>query len=140
MSRPWLPLLCAWLVSIVATGSAVFIGEVMGMTPCVLCWYQRIAMFPIALVLGMSLYAEDRRGAVYALPMALIGLVIAGYHSLLVAGLVPQAWIPCSAGVSCANQKLSIFWGLELPWLSFASFAAIAALLFVYLRGTRHDL
>lgn len=41
MSRPWLPLLCAWLVSIVATGSAVFIGEVMGMTPCVLCWYQR---------------------------------------------------------------------------------------------------
>ena len=64
MSRPWLPLLCAWLVSIVATGSAVFIGEVMGMTPCVLCWYQRIAMFPIALVLGMSLYAEDRRGAV----------------------------------------------------------------------------
>lgn len=137
MSRSWLPLLCAWLVSIMATGSAVFIGEVMGMTPCVLCWYQRIAMFPIALVLGMSLYAEDRRGAVYALPMALTGLVIAGYHSLLVAGLVPQAWIPCSAGVSCANQKLSIFWGLELPWLSFASFTAIAAFLFVYLRGTR---
>ena len=137
MSRSWLPLLCAWLVSMVATGSAVFIGEIMGMTPCVLCWYQRIAMFPIALVLGMSLYSEDRRGAVYALPMALTGLVIAGYHSLLVAGLVPQTWIPCSAGVSCANQKLSIFLGLELPWLSFSSFAAIAAFLFVYLRGTR---
>ena len=137
MSRPWLPLLRAWLVSIVATGSAVFIGEVMGMTPCVLCWYQRIAMFPIALVLGMSLYSEDRRGAVYALPMALIGLVIAGYHSLLVAGLVPQTWTPCSAEASCANQKLNVFWGLDLPWLSLASFAAIAAFLFVYLRRTR---
>lgn len=115
MSRCSPPLMCAWLVSIMATGSAVFIDEVMGMTPCVLCWYQRIAMFPIALVLGMSLYAEDHQGAVYALSMALTGLVIAGYDSLLVAGLVPQAWIPCSVGVSCANQKLSILWGMELP-------------------------
>ena len=137
MNRSWLPLLHAWLVSVVATGGAVFIGEIMGMTPCVLCWYQRIAMFPIALVQGMSLYAEDRRGAVYALPMALTGLVIAGYHSLLVTGLVPQTWTPCSAGVSCANQKLSIFWGMELPWLSFASFAAIVACLSIYLRRTR---
>lgn len=134
MNPSLFPLLCAWLISIVATGSVLFIGEVMGMTPCVLCWYQRIAMFPLALVLGMSLYAADRRGAVYALPMALAGLVIAGYHSLLVAGLVPKAWVPCTAGVSCANQKLSIFGDVQLPWLSFAAFAAITVCLLGYLR------
>ena len=64
MSRPSMLLLIAWLLAMTATGSALFIGEVMGMVPCVLCWYQRIAMFPLALLLGMAFYSDDRRGAV----------------------------------------------------------------------------
>lgn len=136
MNRPSVLLLVAWLVAVVSTGSALFIGEVMGMIPCVLCWYQRIAMFPLALMLGMAFYSEDRRGAVYALPLALVGAAFAGYHSLLVAGLIPQAWIPCSAGASCADQKLNFFYGIELPWLSLAAFVAIAISLSLYLRRT----
>ena len=132
----WWWLLAAWIVALTATLSALFIGEVMGMTPCVLCWYQRIAMFPLALMLGMAFYSEDRRGAVYALPLALVGAAFAGYHSLLVAGLIPQAWIPCSAGASCADQKLNFFYGIELPWLSLAAFVAIAISLSLYLRRT----
>ena len=76
MSRPSVLLLIAWLLAVSATGSALFIGEVMGMAPCVLCWYQRIAMFPLALLLGMAFYSDDRRGAVYALPLALAGAVV----------------------------------------------------------------
>ena len=136
MNRPSVLLLVAWLVAVVSTGSALFIGEVMGMIPCVLCWYQRIAMFPLALMLGMAFYSEDRRGAVYASPLALVGAAFAGYHSLLVAGLIPQAWIPCSAGASCADQKLNFFYGIELPWLSLAAFVAIAISLSLYLRRT----
>ena len=75
MKRTSLLLLAAWLTAVVATGCALFIGEVMGMAPCVLCWYQRIAMFPLALVLGMAFYSDDRRGAVYALPLAIAGAV-----------------------------------------------------------------
>ena len=126
MSRPSVLLLIAWLLAVSATGGALFIGEVMGMAPCVLCWYQRIAMFPLALLLGMAFYSDDRRGALYALPLALAGAVVAGYHSLLAAGLVPKAWVPCGAGVSCADQKLDILYGIELPWLSLAAFIAIA--------------
>ena len=85
---PWLTL--AWIVALVATLGALFIGEVMGMTPCLLCWYQRILMFPMALILGMAAFANDRRGAVYALPLACGGVVVAAYHSALVAGWVPQ--------------------------------------------------
>lgn len=136
MKRTSLLLLAAWLTAVVATGSALFIGEVMGMAPCLLCWYQRIAMFPLALVLGMAFYSEDRRGAVYALPLALAGAAAAGYHSLLVAGLVPRAWVPCAAGVSCADQKLNFFYGIELPWLSLAAFISIAVSLCLYLRKT----
>ena len=135
--RHWALLLLAWLLALTATAAALFLGEVMGMAPCVLCWYQRIAMFPLVAVLGIACYSADRRGAVYALPLALAGIALAAYHTLLVAGLIPRAWIPCGPGVSCANQNLEILNAIQIPWLSLAAFVAIASLLVVYLRITR---
>ncbi len=132
--RPWPFLLAAWLMALLATGGALFLGEVMGMVPCVLCWYQRIAMFPLALILGMAVYSDDRCGALYALPLALAGVGLAAYHSLLIAGHIPAAWIPCGASASCANQKVDILNGLQLPWLSLAAFAAITVFLLFSLR------
>jgi disulfide bond formation protein DsbB len=136
MKSAWKLLLTAWLVAVIATAGALFIGEVMLMVPCQLCWYQRICMFPLVFILGMACWSDDRRGAVYALPLALGGAAIAGYHTLLVAGLIPKAWIPCSAGVSCADQKLEILNGIPIPWLSLAAFVAIAVLLTIFLRKT----
>ncbi len=137
MHRNWPWMLVAWAVALGATLGALFIGEVMGMTPCLLCWYQRIFMFPLALILGMAAFAEDRRGAVYALPLALGGAAMAGYHVALIAGWVPQWWVPCGAGPSCSEQSLEILGGVQIPWLSLAAFIAIVILLFVYLRKTR---
>lgn len=136
MTQAWRFLLAAWLVAVFATAGALFIGEVMRMVPCNLCWYQRICMFPLALLLGMACYSEDRHGAVYALPLAVAGSAVALYHTLLVAGAIPKTWIPCSAGVSCADQKLEILNGIQIPWLSLLAFVAITALLTVYLKRT----
>ena len=136
MKLNWMILLAAWLVATMATASALFIGEVMMMVPCQLCWYQRIFMFPLAIVLGMACFSDDRRGAVYALPLAFGGLLMAAYHTLLVAGLIPKSWIPCSAGVSCANQKLEILNGIQIPWLSLVAFFTITLLLTLFLRRT----
>lgn len=136
MKPAWSLLLLAWLVAATATAGALFIGEVMMMTPCVLCWYQRILMFPLAIILGIACYSDDRRGAVYALPLALGGTALAGYHTLLVAGVVPKAWIPCGADLSCADQKLEILNGIQIPWLSLIAFVLILTLLTVYLRRT----
>ncbi|WP_066271837.1 disulfide bond formation protein B [Hydrogenophaga palleronii] len=136
MKQAWPLLLGAWLVAVIATAGALFIGEIMLMVPCQLCWYQRIFMFPLVLVLGMACYSQDRRGAIYALPLALGGAAIAVYHCLLLVGLIPKAWIPCGAGVSCADQKLEILNGIPIPWLSLAAFAAIAVLLLMFLRKT----
>jgi disulfide bond formation protein DsbB len=109
----------------------------MGMPPCQLCWYQRILMFPLAVILGMAAFGNDRRGAIYALPLAIGGVAVAGYHTALVAGLVPQWWIPCGAGPSCSDQKLVILGDIQIPWLSLLAFTAIVAFLIVYLRKTR---
>jgi disulfide bond formation protein DsbB len=54
MKSVWPLLLAAWLLATLSTAGAIFIGEVMMMTPCTLCWYQRIAMFPLAVILGMA--------------------------------------------------------------------------------------
>ena len=137
MKPGWNWLMAAWAIALVATLGALFLGEVMGMTPCLLCWYQRIFMFPLALILGMAAFAEDRRGAVYAMPLALGGAVVSGYHSALLAGWVPTWWVPCGSGPSCSKQSLEIFGSVQIPWLSLLAFTAIAILLFVYLRKSR---
>ena len=94
-------------------------------------------MFPLALILGMTAFAEDRRGAVYAMPLALGGAAMAAYHIALIAGWVPKWWVPCGVGPSCSEQSLEIFGGIQIPWLSFAAFCSIVILLIAYLKKTR---
>ena len=137
MKRGWFWIMGAWDFALVSTFGALFIGEVMGMTPCVLCWYQRIFMFPLAIILGMAAFAEDRRGAIYALPLALGGAAVSAYHTALIAGWVPKWWVPCGTGPSCSEQSLEILNGIQIPWLSLLAFVAITLLLFVYLRKSR---
>ncbi|WP_216639217.1 disulfide bond formation protein B [Variovorax paradoxus] len=137
MNTRWPLILFAWLVALVATLGALFIGEVMLMAPCQLCWYQRIFMFPLAIVLGMAAFTEDRRGAVYGLALSLAGGAIALYHTLLLAGWVPKTWVPCGPGPSCTDQKLLILGSVQIPWLSLAAFVAVIALLISCLRKTR---
>lgn len=119
----------AWLVALLSTAGALFLGEVMGMTPCLLCWYQRIAMFPLVLILGMGLFEPDARSLRYALPLALAGWGIALYHCLVYWGMVSEAMAPCGRGSSCADADLHVAGVLPIPLLSLAAFSVILALL-----------
>jgi hypothetical protein len=101
----WTPLFLAWLLALLATAGALFLGEVMGNTPCVLCWYQRIAMFPLVLVIGMGLFTSDPRGARYSLPLAGVGWGIAAYHLMVFWGVVSEGLVPCGQGSSCWGCK-----------------------------------
>ena len=124
------PLFLAWLVALAATAGALFLGEVMGKTPCVLCWYQRIAMFPLVLVLGVGLFDGDARSARYALPLAWAGWGLALYHCLVFWGVISEALIPCRQGVSCANADVQVAGFVPIPLLSLMAFSAILVLLF----------
>jgi disulfide bond formation protein DsbB len=127
----WGPLFAAWLLALFATLTVLFVGEVMGQVPCNLCWFQRAFMFPLAIVLGVACLRQDAAAWAYALPLALGGLAVAGFHSLLVAGLIPERITPCSQGVPCSGADMTILGGLPLPVLALATFAAIAVLLLV---------
>ncbi len=136
MSRDDLTLTLAFLIALAATLGALFIGEVLGQMPCTLCWYQRIAMFPLVVILGLSLWRGDGMARVYGLPLALAGVVLAGWHSGLYAGWIPKAIAPCTKdGPSCTDQAQLIL-GLPIPYLSLAAFAAITLCL-VLLKGKR---
>ena len=119
----------AWLVALVATAGALFLGEVMGKTPCLLCWYQRIAMFPLVVVLGVGVFDGDGRSERYALPLAWAGLGLALYHSLLFWGVIDEALSPCRQGVSCADADLQVAGFVPIPLLSLLAFTAILVLL-----------
>jgi len=126
-----LPLFGAWLVALVATAGALFMGEVMGMTPCLLCWYQRIAMFPLVVVLGLGLLDADGRCVRYAMPLAAAGWVIALYHCAVFWGLVTEALVPCGKGASCADADVQVAGLVPIPLLSLAAFTVILALSWV---------
>ena len=121
----WELLFAAWLIALTSTLGALFIGEVMGQTPCLLCWYQRAFMFPLAIVLAVACFRSDVGGWVYALPLAAIGWLLAGYHSLLFVGAVSEAVVPCGASLSCSGADMTILGGVPIPILSLGAFTAI---------------
>ncbi len=136
-SGPWPLLLLAWLVALLSSLSALFIGEVMGQAPCVLCWFQRTFMFPLAVILAIACYRSDFAIWRYALPLAGSGVALAFVHTLLYAGLIPQPIQPCTAtGPSCSGAGMTIFGGVPLPMLALFAFVLIAILLLVIRRRT----
>ena len=120
-----------WVVAAAATLGALFLSEVMQIPPCVLCWYQRIFMFPLALILPMGLFPFDPRVVRYALPLAIGGWLVAFFHVLVVAGVVPENLQPCTQGVPCAETQIQWFGFLTIPLLSLAAFTLVLALLAV---------
>lgn len=124
----------AWVLALGASLAVLFIGEVMGQAPCVLCWYQRAAMFPLAIILGVAVWRGDLGAWRYGLPIAAAGLLVATYHTLLYFGVVPEGIVPCGAGPSCTDAEMTVL-GLAIPVLSLASFIALAAFMLRIRKG-----
>lgn len=125
----WTPLFLAWLVAAASTLGALFFSEVMRLAPCELCWWQRIFMFPLAIMLPLGLFPTDPRVVRYALPLAVAGWGFAVFHWLLVLGVVPENVRPCTRGVPCGEVTLQWLGFVNLPLLSVLAFSAVIALL-----------
>jgi disulfide bond formation protein DsbB len=128
-NRDWLLIFSAWLIAAVSTLGSLFFSEVMELTPCVLCWYQRIFLFPLAIILLIGLFPLDKNVVKYALPLAIIGLLFTVYHCLLFFGVIPENLQPCSQGVSCTDDNMELFGFLPIPLLALIAFLMIIILL-----------
>lgn len=134
-TSPWTLVFCAWLLAAAATLGALFMSEIMGYAPCVLCWYQRIFMFPLVVILALGLFPFDPKVVRYALPLAVVGLLVAGLHLLLVAGYIPETLTPCRQGIPCSTVQVEWLGFVTIPLLSFLAFLVIdAVLIAAYLK------
>ncbi|WP_293779509.1 disulfide bond formation protein B [Sphingosinicella sp.] len=129
----WSALFVAWLVALAASLGAIFIGEVMGQAPCVLCWFQRAFMFPLAIMLAIAAFRSDRHVVPYGLALAAGGGLVALYHLLLFVGFISAPIVPCDGGPSCSGEAMSVA-GVPFPLLSLAAFSAIFGLLLIFQR------
>ena len=125
----WYWLFAAWAISLIATFSALFLSEVMGLIPCEHCWHQRIVMSPLVGISGVGLASSDVGVFKYALPLVVLGWLLSVYHNLLYIGFIPEALQPCGAGPSCAKADLNLLGFISIPLLSFSAFTALAIIL-----------
>ena len=130
----WAILFLCWLIAGIATLGSLFFSDVMEFAPCVLCWYQRICIYPLVLIFGAGLFSFDAGVIKYSLPLAIAGWFIALYHTLLYWGVIPKSIQPCSEGVPCTEKYIELFGFLSIPLLSLLACSAIITLLFILKR------
>ncbi|MFD1781514.1 disulfide oxidoreductase [Fredinandcohnia salidurans] len=119
----------AWLVSVVATLGSLYFSEIRGFIPCELCWYQRILMYPLALILGIGTFQSDFSVKKYVLPLSVIGWCISLFHYLeqKVPGFAEIK--PCVQGVPCTTEYINWFGFITIPFLAFIAFTIIIVMM-----------
>ena len=126
----WLLLFAAWIVVTIATMGSLFFSEVMDVPVCLLCWYQRIAMYPLVLILAVGLFPFDPKVVRYAGALVVPGWLISLFQVLLVAGIIPESAQPCVQGIPCSETHIALLGFLNIPTLSLLTFTLIGILLF----------
>ena len=133
----WTLLFLCWLLVSVSITISVFFSSVLEYQPCVLCWYQRICLFPLIFIFAAGLFPTfDKSVIKYALPLTIVGGMTAFYHTLLYAGIIPESIQPCSQGVSCTEKYFELFGFISIPMLSFFAFSTLVTLLIILKRRT----
>lgn len=115
----------AWGMSLFSTLSSLFFSEILNYPPCSLCWYQRIFMYPLVLILPIGIVNNDKNIAKYLIVFSTLGLVVAGYHSLIYHNIISETFKICTAELSCKTKQFELFNILSIPVMSFLSFAVL---------------
>lgn len=129
-----------WLIATLATLGSLFFSEIKHFEPCHLCWYQRICLFPLAIILGIGTYRGALGISRYVLPQTIIGFLFAIYQ---VAIQEIPGWNPidiCGAGPSCSEKVLIGLGFVTLPMLSVLTFLILIILLiFLWKHSYKED-
>lgn len=135
----WTLLFVTWLIASLSMAGSLFFSEILKYPPCSLCWYQRITLFPLVLILLAGLFPLDPRVIRYSLPLTLVGWGISIYHNLLYTGIIPKSLQPCDEALSCTDIHLGLFGFITIPMLSFTSFTTLAILMIVFYKRTHNE-
>ena len=129
----------AWVVALVSTLGSLFFSEVMKFPPCLLCWYQRICMYPLVLLFLVGMFPVSKAVVKYSLPLILSGWVIAVYHNLLYYKILPESAAPCVQGISCTTAHIEWLGFITIPFLSLSAFTLLIILMFATSKELQHE-
>ena len=130
----------SWATAIIATLGSLYFSEIAGYAPCILCWYQRIGMYPLVFLYPVGILNRDRMVAWYALPLVVIGWCIALFQNLLYWKIIPEAAAPCKVGVSCTTHYIDYLHGfVTIPSLSWLAFTFILICMITVIRLNKKD-
>jgi disulfide bond formation protein DsbB len=132
-------LLLAWVAALIATIGSLYFSEVRHFIPCTLCWYQRIFMYPLAVILGIAFYRNDKGIAIYALPLSIVGMIISGYHTALQKIPYLQQFEMCSSGVPCSEDYINLLGFITIPILALIAFTIITICLVIFARSQKEE-
>lgn len=138
-NRSQVLILLCWIVAFAATLGSLFFSEVMRFPPCVLCWYQRIAMYPLVMIFLVGGFQTAKSTFAFSFPVVVMGWLIALYHNLLHYKIVPESASPCLEGVSCSTVYINWFGFLTIPMLSFIAFSILLILLTLLRKDTKSE-
>ncbi len=130
----------AWFISLSGMLGSLFFSEILKFPPCVLCWYQRIALYPLVAIFPVGILRKDSGVDFYARPFVFIGFLIALYHNLLYYGIIPETLSPCEVGVSCLTKYVEYFGFITIPLLSLGAFIALGVILVAYRKNTSENI
>ncbi len=114
-----------WGIALMATLGSLFFQYVLDFPPCALCWYQRIFIYPLVVIIPIGIIARDRLYPIYVLILSLIGIVISMYHNLLYYKIIPEELAPCAVGIPCTTRYITSLGFIDIPFLSLVSFIMI---------------
>lgn len=119
----------AGAIALFATLGSLYLSEIVHLIPCKLCWYQRIAMYPIALILLIAAARKDHRIRLYAASLATIGAVIALWHRTLQAVPSLDSGACAAVGPPCSAPYIMVFGFVSIPYMALSAFLLVLALL-----------
>lgn len=118
-----------WLIALFSLLGSLYFSEILHFPPCALCWYQRIAIYPLVLLVPVGIIRKDKNLPYYVLPLSVIGGLIAFFHNLLYYKVIPESAGPCTLGVSCTTKYIEWLGFVSIPLLSLLAFIVITALM-----------
>lgn len=122
------------IAAVGATAGSLYFSEVADYIPCTYCWYQRIAMYPMAVIVPLAIVLRDRSILRYSLALAGIGLAISIYHIQL--QLFPdQSSNSCELTSPCTAKWVEAFGFMTIPQMAGTTFAIIIVVSIVGLRN-----
>ena len=128
-------LIFAWIIALIGTLASLIAEYGFGLTPCMLCWYQRVFLYPLVIVLGIAMYRDDANISRYTIPLSSIGALVALYHYLEQKVPALKDAIRCTTGVPCSGHYIDWLGFITIPLLSLLAFGLITFLLAIARKG-----